>query len=239
VLVFHLFGATPHHKKDPQTDMEIRTEIRFSSWWGKCSALVAPDCFLARFKKAVNEELLATGILSPIDLVDPRNHLAHVALTTKEFPQHQPTYDRYNGKNVTLTAANVCLGSNLLEIDLSKNNPTIGPDLHMSVMYKRGLGQHKEQVFRTVQTVWASLVGGALPAVVGVPVPEEKTDLKTEGSAESKSQGRLDCSVCLSVPHDCVLLPCGHVCICTICAARLSLCPVCRGAIGQRAKVFL
>src|SRR3972149_7808690 len=44
-----------------------------------------------------------------------------------------------------------------------------------------------------------------------------------------------DCVVCLDKPHDVVIVPCGHYCLCSICASTLhrtsGKCPLCRGKI--------
>ena len=54
------------------------------------------------------------------------------------------------------------------------------------------------------------------------------------------------CVVCLDAPRDCVLLPCGHTCLCLACAGvalrqpgRQGVCPICRGAVTAFNKIFL
>lgn len=46
------------------------------------------------------------------------------------------------------------------------------------------------------------------------------------------------CTVCLSAPRDVVILPCGHICICSTCSLMVDRCPVCRGDIQSKAAVF-
>lgn len=43
-----------------------------------------------------------------------------------------------------------------------------------------------------------------------------------------------DCAVCLFEPKDTVFAPCGHYYCCSGCAAALTKCPICRGAIVAR-----
>ena len=42
------------------------------------------------------------------------------------------------------------------------------------------------------------------------------------------------CTICLDQPPDVVFLPCGHLTACGKCAASLSKCPICRGAIKTK-----
>jgi hypothetical protein len=51
-----------------------------------------------------------------------------------------------------------------------------------------------------------------------------------------------DCAVCLSAPPDTALLPCGHLCMCGACAARMMAstrrCPLCRLAAQSASRIF-
>jgi ubiquitin-protein ligase len=47
------------------------------------------------------------------------------------------------------------------------------------------------------------------------------------------------CVICLSEPKDTVIVPCGHCCSCSTCAASLSICPMCRGKIRFRQRVYV
>jgi ubiquitin-protein ligase len=47
------------------------------------------------------------------------------------------------------------------------------------------------------------------------------------------------CVICLSEAKDTVIVPCGHCCCCSTCAANLTACPMCRGKIRFRQRVFL
>ena len=39
--------------------------------------------------------------------------------------------------------------------------------------------------------------------------------------------------VCLEHPRTVVLLPCRHLSMCAVCAADVSMCPMCRSAVGE------
>uniref|UniRef100_A0A7S1RLV6 RING-type domain-containing protein n=1 Tax=Alexandrium catenella TaxID=2925 RepID=A0A7S1RLV6_ALECA len=47
------------------------------------------------------------------------------------------------------------------------------------------------------------------------------------------------CTVCLEMPRGVCLQPCGHCCVCSSCAARLSQCPICRCAIEETLRAYL
>ncbi len=49
---------------------------------------------------------------------------------------------------------------------------------------------------------------------------------------------RNECVVCIDAPRSTVLLPCGHVCMCSDCIGTTQSCPICRTAIESAMKVF-
>ena len=46
-------------------------------------------------------------------------------------------------------------------------------------------------------------------------------------------EGGSSCVVCLEHPRTVVLLPCRHLSMCAVCAADVSMCPMCRSAVGE------
>lgn len=58
------------------------------------------------------------------------------------------------------------------------------------------------------------------------------------GDPAADSDARL-CVVCLSESKDTVLVPCGHCCSCSTCAASLATCPMCRTKIQLRQRVYV
>jgi hypothetical protein len=54
----------------------------------------------------------------------------------------------------------------------------------------------------------------------------------------SKASRHGACAVCCDEQIDCVLYRCGHMCVCTVCAAQLAKCPVCRAPIRDVVRVF-
>ncbi|CAE8595411.1 unnamed protein product [Polarella glacialis] len=47
-----------------------------------------------------------------------------------------------------------------------------------------------------------------------------------------------DCAVCLAMPASHLVVPCGHQCLCGMCASKMTACPVCRGGVQQTIRVF-
>ncbi|NXV72581.1 LRSM1 ligase, partial [Atlantisia rogersi] len=47
-----------------------------------------------------------------------------------------------------------------------------------------------------------------------------------------------ECVVCMEQETQMIFLPCGHVCCCQACCDRLHACPLCRGDITQRIRIF-
>jgi hypothetical protein len=66
----------------------------------------------------------------------------------------------------------------------------------------------------------------------------ETFDLQLE-KEEKKNNNRKKCVICLSRSVDCIYIPCGHYCVCSICNLTLEIksdnkCPICR----SKSKAF-
>jgi len=49
-----------------------------------------------------------------------------------------------------------------------------------------------------------------------------------------------ECVVCLDAKREIALVPCGHRCICSVCAEKIDkLCPLCKTAVASTIKIFL
>ncbi len=47
------------------------------------------------------------------------------------------------------------------------------------------------------------------------------------------------CVVCFEYPKECAIIPCGHLCVCLICANKLQHCPICRQTKNDILKIFI
>lgn len=70
---------------------------------------------------------------------------------------------------------------------------------------------------------------------------QEFLDAQAEKAAanEAKRPRLSNCSVCLVKPSDHVLIPCGHVCLCSKCMQRISKCPLCNAEVQGKHKIFV
>eukprot|EP01104_Vermistella_antarctica_P018251 TRINITY_DN6692_c0_g1_i1.p1 TRINITY_DN6692_c0_g1~~TRINITY_DN6692_c0_g1_i1.p1 ORF type:complete len:353 (+),score=21.89 TRINITY_DN6692_c0_g1_i1:126-1184(+) len=46
------------------------------------------------------------------------------------------------------------------------------------------------------------------------------------------------CKVCMDNPINCVILECGHLCVCMTCGKQCSMCPICRSSIRRLVQTF-
>ena len=63
-------------------------------------------------------------------------------------------------------------------------------------------------------------------------------DSKSTATATTPKYESLMCKVCMENQIDVVLLECGHLCVCSGCATKLSTCPICRGPIKSTLHVY-
>nr|XP_060627464.1 baculoviral IAP repeat-containing protein 7 isoform X1 [Anolis sagrei ordinatus] len=70
--------------------------------------------------------------------------------------------------------------------------------------------------------------------------PNQPVDstLSTEEKLRQLQEERM-CKVCMDKDVSIVLVPCGHLVVCSECAPNLRRCPICRGAIRDSMKAFL
>ena len=50
---------------------------------------------------------------------------------------------------------------------------------------------------------------------------------------ESSIGGESTCIVCMARPKSHIAVPCGHQCVCGVCAERMQDCPYCRAPVQQ------
>ena len=78
----------------------------------------------------------------------------------------------------------------------------------------------------------------AASVVDAVSRPAEPSIPPLRSDTSSEASGL--CVVCLNAPHDHLLMPCFHLCVCKDCVAKCkSVCPLCRQTVKSSSRVFL
>jgi hypothetical protein len=82
--------------------------------------------------------------------------------------------------------------------------------------------------------------GEILPSSsVEVSEDEEGEPVLTKKSKEHSGVPDSECVVCMANAVQCVLIPCGHACMCRKCSRRMRRCPVCRVIVTRRQKLYM
>ena len=130
--------------------MEHKCQIIFDGWWGQESALISKNCLLYDFKNLVIKKLCCMGILELKD-IDIRNQTPHVKITDKSsHPQDENTYKAMNNKIITLSIENINIHNNWIAIDLGNTGIL---DAHMTIIYKKGIINHKEDILEVIKEI--------------------------------------------------------------------------------------
>eukprot|EP00933_Yihiella_yeosuensis_P060848 TRINITY_DN63648_c0_g1_i1.p1 TRINITY_DN63648_c0_g1~~TRINITY_DN63648_c0_g1_i1.p1 ORF type:complete len:265 (-),score=32.93 TRINITY_DN63648_c0_g1_i1:193-942(-) len=56
---------------------------------------------------------------------------------------------------------------------------------------------------------------------------------------ENETPSLSNCCVCLVKVSDHVLIPCGHICVCTKCVLNISTCPLCKAEVQSKHQIFV
>ncbi|XP_028845517.1 putative E3 ubiquitin-protein ligase MGRN1 isoform X3 [Denticeps clupeoides] len=129
----------------------------------------------------------------------------------------------------------------------SPNSPTF---LAETVLYRRGVNQQfSHPSFRIDFTQWTpeenvdgsfsvkplkqkQIVDGVTYLLQEIYGIENRTSLETKMEDEETSGKSSECVVCLADLRDTLILPCRHLCLCSVCADTLryqaNSCPICR-----------
>lgn len=82
---------------------------------------------------------------------------------------------------------------------------------------------------------------GEIPASSSVEVSEDEEGepVLSKKSKEHSGVPDSECVVCMANAVQCVLIPCGHACMCRKCSRRMRRCPVCRVIVTRRQKLYM
>ena len=69
-----------------------------------------------------------------------------------------------------------------------------------------------------------------------------EAEKKLRLAEEEKTKAALACSVCFTKTKECLFVPCGHQCVCAVCAEKIQTsaakCPICRAVTQSWVKVY-
>ena len=76
--------------------------------------------------------------------------------------------------------------------------------------------------------------GAARPSSPAVLALADASDITGRAAVpESTIGGETTCIVCMARPKSHIAVPCGHLCVCGVCAERMQDCPYCRASVQQ------
>lgn len=151
------------------------------------------------------------------------------------------------------------VGTTLLgigKLSLTKDGMVLSPPSNGKPYFLSTLSM--EGLLREVQTnkgLWKALsvlfaCGSGILFCIALYKYYKQRRLKAEnerflrGMQEESREGNAEnvigepCVICLENQRDIVILECGHICICHVCAEQISECPVCRGAITRLVSTY-
>eukprot|EP01107_Rhizomastix_libera_P002955 TRINITY_DN1516_c0_g1_i3.p1 TRINITY_DN1516_c0_g1~~TRINITY_DN1516_c0_g1_i3.p1 ORF type:complete len:176 (+),score=45.10 TRINITY_DN1516_c0_g1_i3:110-637(+) len=92
-----------------------------------------------------------------------------------------------------------------------------------------GFHPHHPEILRAA-------LGTIRPNATAEEKRQQEEELKKKVEEENKE--RELCVVCMDQEMNCVILRCGHMCVCETCGKALKTCPICRGDITEVVKVY-
>jgi len=64
-------------------------------------------------------------------------------------------------------------------------------------------------------------------------------NIEVQKIIQKKSFKCNDCVICLDQPKEIMLIPCNHMCVCSKCSQKVTICPICRQQTEQKIKVYV
>ncbi|XP_073414418.1 E3 ubiquitin-protein ligase LRSAM1 isoform X2 [Dendrobates tinctorius] len=106
--------------------------------------------------------------------------------------------------------------------------------LQISIIEKaREIQERRRESPKSLDKLRPSEIEPSAPAAASQPSPSSPT-LSLPDVANRLSE----CVVCMELEAQAIFLPCGHVCCCANCGDALQTCPLCRGDISQRIRIY-
>lgn len=91
--------------------------------------------------------------------------------------------------------------------------------------------------FPVLSAVPAAAVAGASHVSSSTEVAPASQPPSSSADGARRTSAAVECLVCSDAPRDTLFDPCGHVCACFACAARVKKCLLCRATVGSRVRI--
>ncbi|XP_051957614.1 E3 ubiquitin-protein ligase LRSAM1 [Xyrauchen texanus] len=101
---------------------------------------------------------------------------------------------------------------------------------------ERTLSDSFPKAAREVQETGPTTPSAPLQQNLTPPLTPKTPETPTSPNADGPSSS--ECVVCMEHESQMIFLPCGHVCCCQTCSDALQSCPLCRGSISQRVRLY-
>ncbi len=139
--------------------MEHEYTVILDGWWGQESALISKDCLLYELKNKTIKRLLDSNILESKD-IDNRNQTPHVRVTDKKtHPKDENAYRKINGQVRSLSFNSIDFHRDWIDVNLGHSGII---DTHMTIVYKKGIIAHKENVSEIIKQVIDEMMSSQL-----------------------------------------------------------------------------
>ncbi|CAG4944475.1 unnamed protein product [Colias eurytheme] len=97
------------------------------------------------------------------------------------------------------------------------------------------IASHTPQISQTPQTPQVPHTS-QVPHVPQVPHTPQVPQVPPAADAPKQDAASDECLVCSDAKRDTLFRPCGHICCCNVCAARVKKCLLCRASVSSRSR---
>ena len=220
----------------PNQPGTIIATIHLGPAWGKKSVYVQTGSHLDELKQNTIKQLLEQKIITQDDL-DSRNKASHI-----DIDGDQAIYNKLHGSKINLNVNTFKYRKHTVALELTKDTSAgkLPKSCHFTILYKKNIDEHRDAIQKIIGDVLANL-GKSKPVVAEIKIetkPEVKPETKEDPVEVNEPEAKV-CAICMEQPFDCALQPCGHICLCMGCGAKIDKCPTCRTNITGRLKVFI
>ncbi|NXP56207.1 LRSM1 ligase, partial [Heliornis fulica] len=191
-------------------EMEAKSETRQENYW------------LIQYQRLLNQKPLSLKLQEE----GLERQLVNL-LTELSAEQYVPVFAHHR---VSLQALSTMTASDLEKIGV------VEAGLQCAIL---GRAQEILAVAKTIPELLRT-ADTEVPGALEPSAPCEESPSPTVPTAPllQWDEKKSECVVCMEQETQMIFLPCGHVCCCQTCSKQLHTCPLCRGDITQRIRIY-